>query len=74
MNKPKPKSLLSKLIPQPSPQATVDQLSGQIQALATRLEALREQGAGNSPEFRKIEAMLTVVQDKVLMAESKIKQ
>ncbi|MDB5098209.1 MAG: hypothetical protein JWM80_2630 [Cyanobacteria bacterium RYN_339] len=55
-----------------TPQQIVAYLGGQIQVLATRLEALREQGAGNTTEFRQLEQMLGVVQDKLMLAQSRI--
>ena len=64
------------IAPAPGPDATpkevIDHLSGQIQLLATRLEALRQQGAGNTTEFRQLEQMLNMVQDKLIMAQQRI--
>jgi hypothetical protein len=57
-----------------TPAEIVDYLGGQIQLLATRLEGLREQGAGNTTEFRALEMMLTQVQDKLLLAQSRIRR
>ena len=77
MKKPQPKQPaakgISKTIPNASPQTQLNSLAGQIQGLATRLEALRAGGMGESPEFKQIEALLTSVQDKLLLAEAKIK-
>ena len=70
--KPAPKGL-SKTIPNANPQTQINSLAGQIQGLATRLEALRAGGMGDSPEFKAIEEMLTTVQDKVMLAQAKIK-
>ncbi|MNS41991.1 hypothetical protein D3C72_743600 [compost metagenome] len=64
---------ISKAIPNASPQTQLNSLAGQVQALATRLESLRAQGAGDTAEFKQLEAMLTMVQDKLLLAESKVK-
>jgi hypothetical protein len=69
----KPAQGISKTIPNASPKAQLNSLAGQIQALATRLETLRANGMGETPEFKQIEAMLTAVQDKLLLAEAKIK-
>jgi hypothetical protein len=76
MKKPAPKPAakgISKTIPNASPKVQLNSLAGQIQGLATRLEALRAQGMGDSPEFKSIETLLTTVQDKLLLAEAKIK-
>jgi hypothetical protein len=62
--------------PDPGPQATpreqIDFLAGQVQSLATRLEVLRGQGTGDAPEFRQLEQMLAVVQDRLLLAQRKL--
>ena len=72
-SKPQPaRKDLSKAIPAASQKAMFNSLSGQIQGLATRLEALRAQGAGNSKEFKQLEAMLHSVQDKLLLAQAKM--
>jgi hypothetical protein len=52
---------------------SLNRLGGQIQALAVRLEALRAQGAGHTPEFKALEQLLTSVQDKLVLAEAKLK-
>ena len=49
-------------------------LGGQIQVLAGRLESLREQGAGQTSEFRQLEQMLHMVQDKLIMAQTRIER
>ena len=68
---PAPKGI-QKSIPNASPQVQLNSLAGQIQGLATRLEALRAQGIADTPEFKSIEALLTNVQDKLVAAESKL--
>lgn len=77
MKKPAPKQQplakgINKTIPNASPKVQLNSLAGQIQALATRLEALRAQGMGDTPEFKQIETLLTTVQDKLLLAEAKM--
>lgn len=80
--KPKPTPLLSPRFrpaaPDPGPQATpreqMDFLAGQVQSLATRLEVLREQGAGHSAEFQQLERLLATVQDKLLLAQNKLER
>ena len=57
-----------------SPAEIVDYLGGQIQVLATRLEALRQQGAGNTSEFMALEQMLGQVQEKLILAQSRIRR
>ena len=69
----KPAHGLSKTIPNASPQTQLNSLAGQIQGLATRLEALRAQGAGDSAEFKQLEQLLETVQDKVMLAQAKVK-
>jgi hypothetical protein len=69
--KPAPKGL-NKTIPNANPKTQLNSLAGQIQGLATRLEALRAEGMGDSAEFKQIEQLLTSVQDKVLLAQAKI--
>lgn len=62
--------------PDPGPQAStreqVDFFAGQVQSLATRLEALRGQGAGHAPEFQQLENLLNAVQDKLLLAQQRL--
>jgi len=60
--------------PQASPREQMDFLAGQVQSLATRLEVLREQGAGHSPEFQQLERLLATVQEKLLLAQQKIER
>ena len=69
--KPAPKGL-NKTIPNASPQTQLNSLAGQIQGLATRLEALRAGGMGDSAEFKQIEQVLTSVQDKLMLAPAKL--
>lgn len=57
--------------PGSSPQELINYLAGQVQALATRLEALRAQGAGQTTEFRQLEQMLGRVQDQLVMAQAR---
>jgi hypothetical protein len=57
-----------------TPLEMVNYLGGQIQVLATRLESLREQGAGQTTEFRQLEQMLAVVQDKLVLAQGRIER
>ena len=57
-----------------SPQEIVNYLGGQIQLLATRLEGLRQQGAGETTEFKQLETMLQLVQDKLILAQSRIQR
>jgi hypothetical protein len=57
-----------------SPAEIVDYLGGQIQVLATRLEALRQQGAGNTSEFMALEQMLGQVQEKLILAQNRIRR
>ena len=75
MPRPKPRALSKKVNAEPSSaqqRALFDQLAGQIQVLATRLEALRAQGAANTTEFKQVEALLTSVQDKLLLAQTRL--
>ncbi|MEB3222488.1 MAG: hypothetical protein VKS61_10455 [Candidatus Sericytochromatia bacterium] len=58
--------------PKAAPREQIDYLAGQVQSLATRLEVLRGQGVSDAPEFRQLEQMLTVVQDRLLMAQRKL--
>ena len=57
-----------------SPKEIVTYLAAQIQVLATRLESLRGQGAGNTTEFRALEQMLGLVQDKLILAQTRIER
>lgn len=63
---------LNTTIPNANPQTQLNSLAGQIQGLATRLEALRAEGLGASNEFKQLEQLLGSVQDKVLLAQAKI--
>ncbi|MEB3196701.1 MAG: hypothetical protein VKP62_05800 [Candidatus Sericytochromatia bacterium] len=47
-------------------------MAGQIQALATRLEVLREQGAGHTADFRQLEQLLAAVQEKLYLAQRQV--
>lgn len=76
MKKPQPTPAakgIAKTIPNASPKVQLNSLAGQIQGLATRLEALRAEGMGDTAEFKQIEALLASVQDKLLLAEAKVK-
>lgn len=67
---------LTQAVPQRPENATpaeiADYLAAQVQGLATRLEALRQQGAGKSTEFRQLEQMLAAIQFKLMQAQSRI--
>lgn len=75
---PKPKPAApAELPPRPvngSPMDMVNYLSGQIQLMASRLESLREQGAGQTTEFKQLEGMLSSVQEKLLQAQARIER
>ncbi|MEB3330696.1 MAG: hypothetical protein VKQ33_15835 [Candidatus Sericytochromatia bacterium] len=58
--------------PKASPREQLDFLGGQVQSLATRLEVLRGQGAGEAPEFRQLEQVLAVVQGRLLLAQRRL--
>lgn len=76
MKKPLPrpqKRELTKVVPPGKQKAMFDQLSAQVDTLAARLEALRAQGADKSPEFKQLEALLYSVQDKLLLAQAKLR-
>ena len=55
-----------------SPRELVNYLAGQIQHMSTRLEGLREQGAGQTTEFKHLEQMLISVQDKLIQAQGRL--
>ena len=62
---------LTRTVAQAKEQQAIQAMAGQLQAIATRLDALRAQGAAHTPEFRQIEQLLRDVQDKLLMVQAR---
>ncbi|HEY9724266.1 MAG TPA: hypothetical protein V6D47_19855 [Oscillatoriaceae cyanobacterium] len=63
---------LQKRAPAIDKPALFDQLCAQVQSLATRIDALRAQGAANTSEFRQLERMLMEVQDRLMLAQARL--
>lgn len=73
MKKPAPKLRpLQKKLPPVDQPALFEQLCAQVQGLATRIDALRQQGAANTSEFKQLERMLTEVQDRLMLAQARL--